>query len=162
MSSTDLTVGVLVERAGRFLTIEERAFGSLVFTQPGGHIEAGESPDAAAKREALEESGCIVDIQQLLGVYLWIHPQSGQQFLRVVFSAGLVQETDRALDDGIVAVNWFTRRELERRRQSLRTPAVLRCVEDYESGRRRSQRLLQGINPIQQHMRAMLASASPV
>ena len=92
MLSTDLTVGTLVEQDNRFLTIEERVSGAMVVTQPGGHIEAGETPEVAAARETLEESGCRVVVQELVGVYLWVHPDNYRQHLRIVFFAKLLEQ----------------------------------------------------------------------
>jgi 8-oxo-dGTP diphosphatase len=34
---------------------------------PGGHIEPGESPETAVRREALEETGCVLGEVRLLG-----------------------------------------------------------------------------------------------
>ena len=59
--------------------IEERSSGEVVVTQPGGHIDTGESPEQAVVREAMEETGCEISVSGLLGVYLWIHPQTRQQ-----------------------------------------------------------------------------------
>jgi hypothetical protein len=44
----------------------------------------------------------------------------------------------------------------------LRTPAVLRCVEDYLSGRRASDALLTGMLPLQQNVHRILATADLV
>ena len=160
MLPTDLTVAAVVERDGHFLIIEERASGALVITQPGGHIEAGESPEDAVERETLEESGCTVSVAGLLGVYLWIHPQTRQQFLRLVYTAELLAEDRRrSLDDGIHAVHWYTRADLERRSAGVRTPVVLHCVEDYLAGRPPPDKLLSGLAPIQHHVDTMLAHA---
>ena len=60
MYPTDLTVAAVVERDGRYLLVEEHAMGLVVLSQPGGHIEAGESPEQAVVREVLEETGCTV------------------------------------------------------------------------------------------------------
>ena len=87
MHPTDLTVAAVVEHEGEFLLVEEYASRQRVLSQPGGHIEAGESPEQAVIRETLEESGCDVACGDLVGVYLWIHPQSRQQFLRIVYAA---------------------------------------------------------------------------
>ena len=54
MYPTDLTVAAVIEHDGKYLLVEERAMGRRVFTQPGGHIEANESPEEAAVREVLE------------------------------------------------------------------------------------------------------------
>ena len=79
MNRTDLTVSAVVERDGRFLIVEERSSGIVVMNHPGGHIEAGESPELAVVREAFEETGCEITAGSLVGVYLWIHPQTRQR-----------------------------------------------------------------------------------
>jgi ADP-ribose pyrophosphatase YjhB (NUDIX family) len=160
---TDLTVSAVVERDGKFLIVEERASGALVFTQPGGHIESAESPEEACTREVLEEAACDIALNSLLGVYLWIHPQSRQQFLRIVYVADLLQEhTDRKLDDGIHAVHWFSQSDIKDRARRLRTPAVIRCIDDYVAGHRQPESILAGAIPIQQRVADVLASASLV
>jgi ADP-ribose pyrophosphatase YjhB (NUDIX family) len=157
---TDLTVSSVVEKDNRFLIVEESASGALVFNQPGGHIEAGESPEEAARREALEESGCDIRIDGLLGVYLWIHPQTRQNFLRIVYAAELVsRDPSQPLDAVIRAVHWLTRDELEKRRRALRTPAVLHSIDDYLSGRRQPDAMLDRLMPIQQNVHEVLANA---
>jgi 8-oxo-dGTP pyrophosphatase MutT (NUDIX family) len=157
---TDLTVSSVVEKDGKFLIIEERSSGVIVVNQPGGHIESGESPEEAAERETLEESGYITKVSDLLGVYLWIHPQTRQNFLRVVFVSSLVsQDPDRELEDGIYAVHWYSIAELERRRRELRTPTVLKSIQDYLAGNRQPDALLTDLMPIQNNVDRMLASA---
>jgi len=160
---TDLTVSAIVEKDNEFLIIEERASGSIVINQPGGHIEAGESPEEATEREALEESGCTISVNGLLGVYLWIHPQTRQNFLRIAYTADLVSiDPGRALDDGILAVHWYSIADINRRKRELRTPMVLRSIEDYRSGKRQPETLLAGAMPIQQHVDQVLANAALV
>jgi len=149
-----------VPRDGRFLVVEERVSGALVITQPGGHIEANESPEAAVVRETLEETGCLVEVESLLGVYLWIHPQSRQQFLRIVYVANLLSESrSRPLEDGVHAVHWYSPDDLRRRRPSLRSPVVIRCVDDYLAGVRQPTDLLAPLMPVQQNVDAVIASA---
>lgn len=160
MHPTDLTVSAVVPHDERFLIVEERASGVIVVNQPGGHIESGESPEQAVVREAMEETGCKIAVVGLLGVYLWIQPQTRQQFLRVVYSATLV-EVNRGhdLDKGIRAVHWYTLSDLKRRKSELRTPVVLKCIEDYLAGRRQPDSLLAGISPIEHNVPAVMASA---
>ncbi|HEX5765362.1 MAG TPA: NUDIX hydrolase [Woeseiaceae bacterium] len=163
MLPTDLTVSAVVQRDGRYLIVEERAAGVIVFTQPGGHIEAGESPEQAVVRETLEETRCTVEVETLLNVYLWIQPQTRQQFLRIVYVARFAGENPAlALDDGIHAVHWFTLDDLNRRRRTLRSPVVTRCIEDYVAGRRKPESLLDGLLPVQQNVERVIASASLV
>ena len=163
MYPTDLTVAAVVEHDGQYLLVEERAMGQRVFTQPGGHIEAGETPEQAVERETLEETGCTVACEDLIGVYLWIHPQTRQQFLRIVYTARFIEcDESLPLDDGILSRRWMTVEDLEDRRAVLRSPVVLRCVNDYIAGQRQSDALLTGMLPLQQNVHRILAAADLV
>ena len=163
MYPTDLTVAAVVEDDGRYLLVEEHAMGQVVLNQPGGHIEAGESPEEAVIRETLEETGCDVACGELIGVYLWIHPQTRQQFLRIIYAASfLACDESRQLDHNIVGRRWLTRANLEQRRNTLRSPVVLRCIHDYESGKRQPDKLLTGMLPLQNNVDAVLANAALV
>ena len=163
MYQTDLTVSAVVERDGQYLLVEEHAMGQAVLNQPGGHIEAGESPEEAVIREVLEETGCDVACGELIGVYLWIHPQTRQQFLRLAYVAQfLACDESRSLDDSIIERRWLSRDELESRRSRARSPVVLRCIHDFEAGRRQTDNLFSGMVPLQHNVDAILASADLV
>jgi 8-oxo-dGTP pyrophosphatase MutT (NUDIX family) len=133
----DVTVAAVAEVAGRFLLVEERINGRLLFNQPAGHVEHGETLLAAVVREAREETAWHFNPHSLLGVYLWHNPASDRTVLRFAFT-GMVSDHDatRALDDGIVGTHWMTPAELDRRQSQLRSPLVQRCVRDYLAGRR--------------------------
>ena len=163
MHPTDLTVAAIIEHEGRFLLVEEYATGRRVYSQPGGHIESGESPEEAVVRETLEETGCDIACGDLIGVYLWIHPQTRQQFLRIVYDARFLRcDEQRELDDGIIGRQWLSLSELESRQAMLRSPAVLRCVHDYVAGKRQSDALLTGLLPLQHNVDQVLATADLV
>ena len=163
MYPTDLTVAAVVQHDDKYLLVEEHAIGRRVFSQPGGHIEADESPEQAVVRETLEETGCTIACQAMIGVYLWIHPQTRQQFLRIVYAAEFIScDESLSLDDGIIARRWMSLQDLRDRKAVLRSPAVLRCVEDYISGQRQSDALLIGMLPLQQNVHKILATADLV
>ena len=70
-----VTVAVVVERDGRFLVVEENAErGRIVYNQPAGHVEKGETLEQAAVREALEETGWDVRLTGFLGLYVYTPP----------------------------------------------------------------------------------------
>ena len=163
MYPTDLTVSAVVADNDRYLLAEEHAMGQVVLNQPGGHIETGESPEQAVIREVLEETGCDVACGELVGVYLWIHPQTRQQFLRLVFAAEFLScDESLQLDHNIIGRRWMSRADIEHRSTRLRTPVVLRCVHDYEAGKRQSDRILTGMLPLQHNVDAVLANADLV
>jgi ADP-ribose pyrophosphatase YjhB (NUDIX family) len=163
MQPTDLTVSAVIERDGRYLMVEEVASGTVVLNQPGGHLETGESPEQAVVREVLEETGSDVECGELIGVYLWIHPQTRQQFLRIAYTATLLRENPaRPLDDGIIAARWLSAADIESRRGSLRSPLVRRCIKDFEAGRRKSDTMFSGMLPLQHNVHAVLANADLV
>ncbi len=133
----EVTVAVLAEDRGRFLTVEERIKGRNVFNQPAGHVEDGETLIEAVIREAREETAWRFSPEALLGIYLWRYPDSGRYTLRFAFT-GTVHDHDAAqpLDRGILRTHWLNRAELIERGPHLRSPLVLRCVDDYLEGRR--------------------------
>ena len=55
-SRADVTVAAIAESGGRFLVVEERINRRLLFNQPAGHVERGETLFAAVVREAREET----------------------------------------------------------------------------------------------------------
>ncbi len=130
----DVTVAALIERDARYLLVEERIRGQLVFNQPAGHLEDGESLLQAVVREVLEETAWVFTPQWLLGMYLW-RSLRGHSTLRFAFS-GTVDDFDgaRVLDPPIVATHWLTCDEVRARSRVLRTPLVLRCIGDYQRG----------------------------
>lgn len=144
----NVTVAAVVERGERFLMVEEEAGGRIVYNQPAGHLEKGESLVTAAVRETLEETAWRVRPVALVGLYQWTSRRNDRSFLRVCFAADpLAHEDDRALDSGIRRACWFSRDELAERFDRLRSPMVLRSVDDYVAGRRFPLELLACLDP---------------
>jgi 8-oxo-dGTP pyrophosphatase MutT (NUDIX family) len=133
----DVTVATIVSRDGRFLVVEEEVRGERVLNQPAGHLEYGETLPAAACRETLEETGWHVALTALVGVYQWSAPDAPAQVLRFTFCAEpLRHDVHRPLDAGIVRALWLRRDEIAAAGSRLRSPLVLRVIDDYLAGRR--------------------------
>jgi 8-oxo-dGTP pyrophosphatase MutT (NUDIX family) len=132
----DVTVAAVVERDGRFLLVEERIRGRLVLNQPAGHLEEGESLLQAVARETLEETAWDFQPQWLLGVYLWRSHRHHTTLRFAFIGTALHCEMGRALDPPVVATHWLTREAVAAQSARLRTPLVLRCIDDYLGGRR--------------------------
>jgi 8-oxo-dGTP pyrophosphatase MutT (NUDIX family) len=133
----DITVAAVTETDGRFLVVEERINRRLVFNQPAGHVEQRETLLDAVIREVREETAWGFEPQQLLGVYLWRNPSSGRSTMRFAFTGRVMDhDAQQPLDRGIVRTHWLSRADLMQREPQLRSPLVLRCVEDYLGGTR--------------------------
>jgi 8-oxo-dGTP pyrophosphatase MutT (NUDIX family) len=135
--SPDVTVAAIVQRDGRFLVVEERIGGRLVLNQPAGHLEDGESLIDAAIRETREETAWGFRPEALVGTYLWRNPDTGRAFLRFAF-CGSVEDhhPDQPLDTGIQRAMWLSHEQLRSQPGRLRSPMVLRCLDDFLLGRR--------------------------
>ena len=133
----NVTVAAIVERAGRFLLIEEETEGGPRFNQPAGHIELGESLVEACAREALEETAWHFRPASLVGVYQWPRPTGDITYLRFAFAGELgEEEAGRPLDAGILRAVWMTPAEIEASKVRHRSPLVWQCVQDHAAGRR--------------------------
>jgi 8-oxo-dGTP pyrophosphatase MutT (NUDIX family) len=135
----EITVAAVTEDDGRFLVVEERINQQLVLNQPAGHVEHGETLLEAVVREAREETAWLFQPLALIGTYLWRNPLNGRFTLRFAFT-GTVSDhkPQQPLDTGIVTTHWLTREQLIERELRLRSPLVLRCVDDYLSGIRQA------------------------
>jgi len=132
----NVTVAAVVERAGRFLLVEEHTERGLLFNQPAGHLEPDESLVAAVVREMLEETAHHFIPWAVLGVYQY-KSSSEVTYLRFAFTGEITgHDTDRKLDAGIVRAAWLTSDEVRASSARHRTPLVMRCIDDYLAGRR--------------------------
>jgi 8-oxo-dGTP pyrophosphatase MutT (NUDIX family) len=133
----EVTVAAVVMRDGRFLLVEERIQGRLVLNQPAGHLEDRETLIEAAVREAREETAWRFHPEALVGTYLWRNPANGRSFLRFAFCGDVADhQPQQPLDTGIVRALWLSPAELEAQPARLRSPLVMRCIEDFLQGRR--------------------------
>ena len=140
----DLTVAAVVQRDGRFLIVEERIGNAAVFNQPAGHVEDRETLLDAVVRETFEETAWRFEPRYLLGFYLWRNEDNGRSTLRVAVCGEVtLRDPAHRLDRGIIAAHWFTREELIARTPRLRSPLVMRCVDDCLAGRRHELEALQ-------------------
>ena len=89
------------------------------WTLPGGGIQFGEHPDAAAVRELEEETGYVGEIEAVAGVFSHVYRQSRAaggsdlHFLGILYHMRLVGGRLRDEVDGTTdTARWFRREEL--------------------------------------------------
>jgi len=128
--SPRVTVAAVIEEHGHFLCVEELDRDRRVLNQPAGHLEPGEDLITAVKREVREETGREFTPSGLVGIYLWpLDPAT--TYLRFCFAGTVSQRLpELPLDPDIIETLWLEPAALRAQRSRLRSPLVMRCVED--------------------------------
>ena len=130
-----MTVAAMIENEGRFLLVQENVSGKSVFNQPAGHLEDNETLVEAVIRETLEETAWHFQPENVTGIYRWRHPEKHKTFIRITFAGkGLYHDPEVQLDSCIEQTVWLTPEEIRNKGKLLRSPMVLRSIEDYLSG----------------------------
>lgn len=78
---------------------------------PGGFLEFGEDPKEAAKREALEETGLVVEIGDVLGIFMDVYGPSKESTLNIAYIASVIGGQEKT-DDDLKELCWFSPDEL--------------------------------------------------
>ncbi|MDT8407144.1 MAG: NUDIX hydrolase [Methylococcales bacterium] len=132
-----VTVAAVIARDNRFLLVEEHTDQGIRFNQPAGHLEPDESLLAAAKREVLEETAFHFTPEAVLAVQLWRKALDAPTFLRLCFTGAATDfESERMLDDGIIAAHWLSAETILAEGFPVRSPLVQEAIRLYQSGSR--------------------------
>ena len=135
-----VTVAAVIERDGRFLLVEEETADGLRLNNPAGHLDCGETPEQACRRETLEETAYGFTPDALVGIYLSRQISADGRdttYLRFAFCGTLgTCDPQRALDTGIVRTLWMTADEIRASTARHRSPLLVQCMDDYLRGAR--------------------------
>jgi len=105
-----VAVVIFIARAGELLLIRRAvAPGKGKWALPAGFVDYDEAPEAAARRETLEETGLSVRISKLLAVFP--KRDEGLADIVIAYSAVIVAGEAQAGDDA-AAIGWFRRDNL--------------------------------------------------
>ncbi len=91
-----LVAGAIFELDGGITLVQrdiEPGYGKWTF--PGGFVERGETAEAAAEREALEETGLEIEAKDIVGLYTY----EGQTPAIAVFAASVTGGEPTPLDE---------------------------------------------------------------
>lgn len=120
-----VAAGVVFSCDGGVLLLQRAihpSYGKWVF--PGGYVDRGEMLESAALREVREESGLVVRLRRLLGVYSF--PDNP---VIVVAYAGDVTGGSLKIDDESLAARSFPPAEIPW--EQLAFPSTVQVLKDY-------------------------------
>ena len=132
ISIIDVTVAAIIESDQRFLFVEEVAGDRIVFNQPAGHLEPNENLLQATLREVKEETGWLVELSALTGIYQYHSGKDDILYFRFTFLAEPIKQISDQLDSDIIGCNWLSMEDI--RVKPLRSPLVVTCLQDYLNG----------------------------
>lgn len=109
------TVDICIVRKGQILMLKrsknKKAFPNWI-ALPGGHIEEGENPLAAALREAHEETGISIDPKniQLKFIATHYHVDRNEQYMVFGFYASIDEETIHLSSNDEGSLHWMDKK----------------------------------------------------
>lgn len=112
--------GVLTEN-GSVLMTETKIPSGTTMNFPGGGLELGESPIMALKREFLEETGCAVEIEDLLYAsqdFQQNPDYPSEQLMHLYYRVKRVDNSGflNGNEDDVVATAWITPQQIPKLR----------------------------------------------
>lgn len=102
-----LTVDAVIIKDGKIVLIKrkEEPFQGQ-YALPGGFVEYGETVEAALRREVLEETGLIVEVSSLVGIYSDPHRDPRGHVISAAFAAVIVSGALASGSDAAEAHFW--------------------------------------------------------
>lgn len=80
----------------------------------GGFLNLGEKPEGGARREAKEETGLSVELEDMLGFFMDSYGTTGEKTLNICYTAKVLGGTQMPGDD-IEELRWFSHNDLPKR-----------------------------------------------
>ena len=125
------TVAAICERNGKYLLVRENAAGQVVYNQPAGHLDPGETLIEAVIRETMEETCYAFTPRSLQGIYRYRpDPKADKTYLRFLFRGDVGDRIEGELDRDIIAAEWLSYEEVVSCRAQHRSPMVMQSIDD--------------------------------
>jgi len=102
-----LTVDAIILKDGEIVLIQRKGepFQGQ-YALPGGFVEYGETVEAALRREVFEETGLVVEVRSLVGVYSDPRRDPRGHVVSVAFTAAIVGGVLAGDSDAAKAMLW--------------------------------------------------------
>ena len=118
---------VVVNAGGLVLVVRQQSGywgGKWIF--PGGKLELGETLEACARREALEETGCDFDLVRQVGAYVSYDPSTPfEKQVVLVYFLGRYRSGVATAGDGVIEAKWMDTGAIENLAAKGEVPALL-------------------------------------
>lgn len=103
-------VAIFVVRDGKFVFLKRHgAHGTGTWSTPGGHVDFGEDPIDARKREVLEETGCIVDDVEFAAMTNDHFKEAGKHYITLWFVGRWIKNEPKIMEpDKCTEQRWTT------------------------------------------------------
>ena len=135
MDKIKVVCGTIAFSGEKFALVQERApnvYGK--WNYPCGKLELRESLFNAAERETLEETGLIVKLDGLIGIYE--HNRNGNNTIKFVFKAAVTGGELRPQESELIDAKWFTySRFFKLPKHTLRLPDMRKIIRDCKEGK---------------------------
>lgn len=139
----------VIEDNGSYLLVKEsKPSARSRYNLPAGKAEVGECFAEAAIREAEEESGLVVEVERLVGIYHCARTSEGFGVVNFVFASRVVGGAIR-VSDAHPIVRYFTRVEIAglARDGLLRGSHIELALDHHAQGRKLPTDTLQNVPP---------------
>lgn len=134
-----VTSSVIMKSDGNFWYVKDKDSGK--WGLPGGRRESGESAEQTARRETYQETGFIVKLKYIVGIYQF-NNSHGQDVFNVVYKGEIIRgkpKISRPKEISEIKLLDYEKILAFYRKGKLRVPRVnMRSIMDYRSGRRHS------------------------
>lgn len=129
--------GLVLIRNDRYVLVQEvRHAKKGLFNLPAGTLNVDEDIASCMVREAEEETGARVSLEYFIGIYQTILAD-GNNILFFVFAATADQGTDfHSEEHEVIKLLTYDEVAVYNRAGRLRSPIVLKSIEDYQAGQR--------------------------
>lgn len=123
-------VGAVILNQNRELLLQQKQNG--IWSLPAGMIEPGESPANAVIREVQEETGLIVNVEKILGVFggsgFAFTYENGDQveYIVILFKCHVTGHSECQIDQETAKLGYFSKQSLP----ELALPYPLDCLFD--------------------------------
>lgn len=127
--------GAVLHQGDKFILVQETLLAKKGFYNiPAGTLEIDEDLQTCLKREVQEETGITITPESFIGVYQCVL-QTGHNIVLFIFAASVDEQTSFHSEEHVVIESLSYDEIVEYDAAGkLRSPIVLKCIEDYRNG----------------------------